>query len=129
MKKYKLYLGLLAVTMMNGCSTVPPHTQTGEVRDINIESTVSPEKIHVRAGDEIRWINHRKGTVTLQLQDTRQERISCNKGFSKDGSVVIPASQTASICFNKAGEVKYSVRMESLLPGGEEPAKGQIVVE
>jgi plastocyanin len=129
MKEYKVYLGLLALMAMNSCSTVPPHTQTGEVRDINIESTVSPEKIFVRAGDEIRWINHRKGTVTLTLQDTKQERISCNKGFSNEGSTVIPASQTASICFNKAGEVKYSVRMESLLPGGEEPAKGQIVVE
>jgi plastocyanin len=114
---------------MTACSGVPPNTQTGDVRDVHIEAAVAPETIHAKAGDEIRWINHRKGTVTLTLQDTKQERIACNTGFTKEGTAVIGPNQSASICFNKAGEVKYNVRMESLLPGGEEPAKGQIQVQ
>lgn len=129
MKNYNLYMSFLVIMMMNSCSSIPPRTQTGEVRDVNIESTVSPEKVYARAGDEVRWINHRKGSVTLTLQDTKQDRISCNKGFSNEGTAVIGSNQTASICLNKAGEVKYNVRMESMLPGGEEPAKGEIVVE
>jgi plastocyanin len=125
----KMFLSLVSIMMMTGCSSVPATTQTGEVRDVQIEAGVAPETIRAKAGDEIRWINHRKGNVTLTLQDTRQERIACNKGFTKEGTAVIGPNQTASICFNKAGEVKYNVRMESMLPGGEEPTKGQIQVE
>jgi len=101
MKNYKSYLSFVVIIMMNSCSSIPATTQTGEVRDVNIESTVSPE----------------------------QDRISCNRGFSNEGTAVVGSNQTASICFNKAGEVKYNVRMESMLPGGEEPAKGEIIVK
>ena len=80
-------------------------------------------------GDEVRWINHRKGSVTLILQDTKQDRLACNRGFSDEGIAVLGANQTARICLNKAGEVKYNVRMESMLPGGEELARGQIEVQ
>jgi len=96
---------------------------------VHIEAGIGPETIHAKAGDEIRWINHRKGNVTLTLQDTKQDRITCNTGFTKEGTAVIGPNQSASICFNKAGEVKYNVRMESMLPGGEEPLKGQIEVK
>ena len=125
----KVSVSLLIILIMTGCSNVPPTTRTGDVRDVHIEAGVGPETIHAKAGDEIRWINHRKGNVTLILQDTKQDRITCNTGFTKEGTAVIGPNQSASICFNKAGEVKYNVRMESLLPGGEEPLKGQIEVE
>ena len=129
MKNYRWYMGLLAILMMTGCSSLPQTTQTGEVRDVNIAATVSPEKVYARPGDEVRWINQRKGSVTLILQDTRQDRLACNRGFSNEGIAVLAPNQTASLCLNKAGEVKYNVRMESMLPGGEEPVKGQIEVE
>jgi plastocyanin len=129
MKNYKSYLGVLAVMIMNSCTTLPQTSQTGQVRDINIESTASLERVQARPGDEVRWINHRKGSVTLILQDTKQDRLACNRGFSDEGIAVVGANQTASICFNKAGEVKYNVRMESMLPGGEELAQGQIEVQ
>ena len=129
MKHYRLYMGMLAIMMTSGCSSLPQTTQTGEVRDVSIASTVSPEKVYARPGDEVRWINQRKGSVTLILQDTRQDRLACNRGFSAEGIAVLAPNQTASLCLNKAGEVKYNVRMESMLPGGEEPVKGQIEVE
>ena len=129
MSNYRWYMGVLAIMMTSGCSSLPQTTQTGEVRDVTIASTVSPEKVFARPGDEVRWINQRKGQVTLILQDTRQDRLACNRGFSNEGIAVLAPSQTASLCLNKAGEVKYNVRMESMLPGGEEPVKGQIEVE
>ena len=129
MSNYRWYMGVLAIMMTSGCSSLPQTTQTGEVRDVSIASTISPEKVFARPGDEVRWINQRKGSVTLILQDTRQDRLACNRGFSNEGIAVLAPSQTASLCLNKAGEVKYNVRMESMLPGGEEPVKGQIEVE
>jgi len=125
----KMFVSLMIIMIITACSSLPLTTQTGDVRDVHIEAGVGPESIHAKPGDEIRWINHRKGNVTLTLQDTKQDRITCNTGFTKEGTAVIGPNQTASICFNKAGEVKYNVRMESMLPGGEEPLKGQIEVE
>jgi len=129
MQNYKSVLGALALLVLSSCTTLPQTSQTGEVRDINVESTVSPERIQARPGDEVRWINHRKGAVTVILQDIKPNRLACNRGFSEEGIAVLPPSQTVSICLNKAGDVKYNVRMESMLPGGEELAKGQIDVQ
>jgi plastocyanin len=120
---------LLGMALVGGCSSFPETTRTGEVKDINIEANVSPEVARARPGDEIRWINHRRGTVKLILLDTKKENLSCNRGFATDGTTLLNANQTASICFNKAGEVKYQVRMESALPGGEVNLQGKIVVE
>jgi hypothetical protein len=67
--------------------------------------------------------------VKLILLDTKKENLSCNRGFATDGTTLLNANQTASICLNKAGEVKYQVRMESMLPGGEVNTQGKIVVQ
>ena len=130
MKTTTSVLILLGIAMVGGgCSSLQETTRTGEVRDIHIEANVSPEVAHARPGDEIRWINHRRAPVRLILLDTKKENFSCNKGFSPDGTTLLNANQTASICFNKAGEVKYQVRMESMMPGGEVNTQGKIVVE
>jgi plastocyanin len=117
------------MALIGGCASLPETTRTGEVRDIHIEANVSPEVAQARPGDEIRWINRRRGTVKLILLDTKKENLSCNRGFATDGTTLLNANQTASVCFNKAGEVKYQVRMESALPGGEVNSQGKIVVE
>ena len=129
MKTTKSLLILLGMAVIGGCTSLPETTRTGEVKDIQIAATVSPEVATARPGDEIRWINQRRGTVKLILLDTKKDNLSCNKGFSTDGTTLLSANQTASICFNKAGEVKYQVRMESALPGGEVNLQGKIVVE
>jgi len=129
LKITKGLLILLGLAMAGGCTSYPETTRTGEVKDINIEAGVTPEVASARPGDEIRWINHRRGTVKLILLDTKKENLSCNRGFATDGTTLLTANQTASICFNKAGEVKYQVRMESALPGGEVNLQGKIVVE
>ena len=129
MKTTKSLLILLGMAMISGCASLPETTRTGDVSDIHIEANVSPEVARARPGDEIRWVNHRRGTVKLILLDIRKENLSCNRGFATDGTTLLNANQTASICFNKAGEVKYQVRMESALPGGEVNSQGKIVVE
>jgi len=129
LKTTKSLLILLGMAMIGGCASLPETTRTGDVSDIHIEANVSPEVARARPGDEVRWINHRRGTVKLILLDTRKENLSCNRGFATDGTTLLNANQTASICFNKAGEVKYQVRMESALPGGEVNLQGKIVVE
>ena len=129
LKTTKSVLILLGIALVGGCSSLPETTRTGEVKDVQIEANVSPEVVQARPGDEIRWINHRRAPVKLILLDTKKENLSCNRGFATDGTTLLNANQTASICLNKAGEVKYQVRMESTLPGGEVNTQGKIVVQ
>jgi plastocyanin len=130
LKTTKSVLILLGMAIVGGgCSSLPETTRTGEVKDIHIEANVSPEVVQARPGDEIRWINRRRAPVKLILLDTKKENLSCNRGFSPEGTTLLNANQTASICLNKAGEVKYQVRMESMLPGGEVNTQGKIEVQ
>ena len=130
MQTYKnLIIVIGTAIVISGCTTLPETTRTGEVRDVQIEANVSPEIARARPGDEVRWINRRLAPVKVVLLDTRKDILSCLRGFSDDGTAIIAAGQTASICFSKAGEVKYHVRMDSPLPGGEVNTQARIQVE
>jgi plastocyanin len=126
---YKNLIIVVGTAIITGCTSLPETTRTGEVRDVNIEANVSPEIARARPGDEVRWINHRLAPVKVILLDTKKDSVSCNRGFSDDGTAIIPAGKTASICLSKAGEVKYHVRMDSPLPGGEVNTQARIQVE
>jgi plastocyanin len=126
---YKKLFIVVGTAIITGCTTIPETTRTGEVRDVHIEANVAPEIIRARPGDEVRWVNHRLTPVKVILLDTKKDSVSCKRGFSDDGTAVVAAGQTASICLSKAGEVKYHVRMDSPLPGGEVNTQARIQVE
>ncbi len=129
MQTYKNLIIVVGTAIITGCSSLPETTRTGEVRDVHIEANVAPEIVRARPGDEVRWVNHRLAPVKVMLIDTKKDSVSCKRGFSDEGTAVVAAGQTASICLSKAGEVKYHVRMESPLPGGEVNTQARIEVE
>jgi plastocyanin len=128
-QSYKNLIIVVGTAIITGCTTLPETTRTGEVRDVHIEANVAPEIARARPGDEVRWVNHRLAAVKVILLDTKKDSVSCKRGFSDEGTAVIAAGQTASICLSKAGEVKYQVRMDSPLPGGEVNTQARIQVE
>jgi plastocyanin len=128
-QSYKTLIIVVGAAIITGCSTIPETTRTGEVRDVQVEANVSPEIARARPGDEVRWINRRLAPIKVVLLDTKKDSVSCSRGFSDDGTATIAAGQTASICFSKAGEVKYHVRMDSPLPGGEVNTQARIEVQ
>ncbi len=129
MQTYRNLIVVVGTAIITGCSTIPETTRTGEVRDVHIEANVAPEIARARPGDEIRWVNHRLAPVKVVLLDTKKDSLSCKRGFSDEGIAVVAAGQTASICLSKAGEVKYHVRMDSPLPGGEVNTQARIEVQ
>lgn len=123
-RKWISTVTLLSLLVLTGCATpFPDSTRTGRIHDVHIEHDVMPAELTVGIGDEIRWVNHRTGRVSVYFLDDIQKRLSCERAFrswwtTRDLSQISPY-QAASLCFSKAGGYKYNVRMEANVPGGE----------
>jgi plastocyanin len=115
---------LLAVVLAAGCAGLPQTSRSGTIHNVTIERGISPSDLIVGIGDEVRWINHRSGTVQIDFLGNELDRVSCARGFSnwigtKKESATIKANQSASLCFSHAGAVSYNVRMDDMVPGGK----------
>ena len=103
-------------TASNSRSEMEAGTKTGMVKNIVIKETIMPDALTVRAGDEVRWINPRQGSVTVTIDEPLEHNVSCRKGFSKamgmgvDNSTTLSSNETAGLCFSRVGTVRYSVR-------------------
>jgi plastocyanin len=126
-----LILGLIG---LSACSILTPQTtRTGEIRAITIEEGLEPTILTVGIGDEVRWVNHRTLPVQIDFLNEDLDTVSCQRGFTnwigvKKESTIVGSSESVSVCFSKAGEVTYNVRMDSALPGGQQIVKGEIRV-
>lgn len=121
---------------MGGGDTTPTLTRTGQVKDIVIRDTVSPETLTAKPGDEIRWINKRQGDASVVLlSPVEPGQLSCERGFGgmmggnkKQYTANLGANDSASVCFKDAAEIKYVVRADSNAPDGEKNMAGTITV-
>lgn len=132
-KKWIGIVALLSLLVLMGCATpFPDSSRTGRIHDVNIENDVAPTELTVAIGDEIRWVNHRPGRVSLYFLNDVQKHLSCERGFysrwvTRESSLISPF-QGASLCFSAVGVYKYIVRMEANVPGGEIIENGSILV-
>ncbi|MER3423754.1 MAG: hypothetical protein C4293_11525 [Nitrospiraceae bacterium] len=139
MNIHKRFLMLgMAVFIAAGCATTPQVTRTGQVKDVMIRENVSPSSMTVKPGDEIRWINRRTGPVRIIFLQPVEDKISCQRGFSgireavgmgNASTTTLDANESASLCFSKPGEFRYTVRMQADAPGGEINEPGTIRVQ
>ncbi len=141
MKARRMILGS-ALLMLTGCQTIggesmPTLTRTGEVKDVIIRETVEPTAVTVNAGDEVRWINKRQGTVKVIFLNPMTENLACQRNFGgmmgfgtkrNEYSAKLGPNETASVCFRDSGEVKYVVRATSGDPIGEQNIAGVIQI-
>jgi plastocyanin len=131
----------LTAILLAGCSSMPlgssglhDTSRTGKVHDITIMGNeVTPKKITVQPGDEIRWVNHRTAPVRVTFTDPlEQQKLSCQRNFAHmtglKHSTKIGASESASLCFASPGTLTYMVRMEESVPGKELIDTGSIEV-
>lgn len=94
-------------------------TKTGMVKNIVINETITPDRLTVHAGDEIRWINQRQDPVTVTIDQAVDHAVSCRNGFSKamgmgfDNSTKLASNETAGVCFTRIGTFNYSVSTSS----------------
>ena len=128
--------------MFAGCQTIggesmPTLTRTGEVKDVIIREGVEPTSVTVNPGDEIRWINKRRGTVEVIFLNPMTENLACQRNFGgplgfgtkrNEYTAKIGSNKTASVCFREPGEVNYVVRAESSDHTGGQNMAGTISI-
>ena len=141
----KLHGGLaasLVTALWVGCAGFPigssgllDTSRTGKVYDINIMGNeITPKKLSVQPGDEIRWVNHRTAPVQVAFTDPLDvHKLSCERKFAQltgiRHSTKIGANDSASLCFASPGALTFMVRMEGNVPGNEIIETGSIQVE
>ena len=139
--KAQQFMVASALLILAGCqsfgggSGIPTVTRTGMVKDIIIREDVTPATVTVNPGDEIRWINKRQGEARVVFLDPVTEMLSCQRNFGglmggdkNQYTAKLSSNDSASLCFRRAGDIKYVVRAESNLPSGEANIPGMIMV-
>lgn len=120
----KLFLLVVLAAFVTGCATLPKTTRTGAIHELKIEETLSNANLKVQIGDEIRWVNYRTGSATIEFTPETVHSFGCTYGFADafgrpKAFASLRAGESASLCFSKSGIYKYNVRMTASVPGGE----------
>lgn len=139
-----MVLGLSAILSPFGCAShqsFPESSLTGGILEVKIDELVTPTSVTAKRGDEVRWINMSKAPVDVSVVQTREELISCQKGFASTNlgylfgtseyenivmATVLP-NEFASLCFAISGKYVYTVRMHPTSPSNK--VTGSIIVE
>ena len=119
----------------------PASSLTGGIFEVQIAESVSPMVVTAKRGDEVRWFNMSKAPVDISMVQTRDELISCQKGFASTNlgymfgtsdyenivMATVQPNEFASLCFAISGKYVYTVRMRPGAPG--DTTSGSIIVE
>ncbi|MGC3974117.1 MAG: hypothetical protein QM771_07000 [Nitrospira sp.] len=127
------WLAVVGLVLMTGCAGLPQTSRTAVIHDVKFEGALAPADLTVRAGDEIRWVNHRTLPVLIDIPGLNADMLSCNRGFTgMMGGVTelkeLEPSKSASLCFSKPIVISYNARMRSADPGGMKIEPGTIRV-
>lgn len=124
---------VLALVALFGCATVPKTTRTGIIHEIEIGGGRALTELTVALGDEVRWVNHGRAPVRIELGIDVREAISCEHGFfplfgGMPHSMTLAWNQTASLCFAKPGLVRFHIRGDSAVPESNDLVTGTILI-
>lgn len=126
-------LAIAGCAAMAGTAGIADSSRTGAIHDVRFEERMSPVSLRVRTGDEVRWINQRTTAVRLEFLEGALADVVCQSGFSsllrrQQESATIRPNESASLCFGRAGEIRYNARMDSPVAGGQMIESGTIRV-
>lgn len=107
--------------LLASCTVAPPRPSSLQAHYIRIQDSVSPQRLDVRVGNEVRWQNLRPEPVKISLLSPLSESvISCQTGFSRfgalDDTATIPPQAYVSLCFARAGSIQYNVWLDPTDP-------------
>ncbi|MEQ1794716.1 MAG: hypothetical protein ABL970_11040 [Nitrospira sp.] len=105
---------LMGIGLLAACATASPGTISSRTHYIQIQDSVSPQRLDVHIGDEVRWQNLRNEPVKVSLLNQLSgSGVTCQTGFSRWGSLddtaTIPPNAYVSLCFARAGSIHYNV--------------------
>jgi plastocyanin len=119
---------------IRGTNSIADTTRTGTIHDVNFEEHMTPVNLRVQPGDEVRWVNQRSTSVTVEFLGEALADVTCQSGFSnllrrQEETATIKPSESASLCFGRVGTLTYNARMESPVAGGQMIESGTIRVD
>ena len=99
----------------------------------NFAERMTPRNVRVQPGDEVRWVNQRSTSGTVEFLGDALADVTCQTGFSsllrrQQETATIEPNESASLCFGRVGTVTYNARMESPVAGGQTIESGTIRV-
>ena len=105
---------LIVAGLLAGCSHVPSDAPPLHTHEIHNQDVVSPLRVAVQAGDEVRWKNMRRQPVKIGLlSHLSGSGLSCNTGFTRfgmlDDTATVPPDGTVGLCFIRAGTIQYTM--------------------
>ena len=141
-----IVVALVGMLIAIGCGTqkhFPESSLTGGVHEIRIGELLAPSVVTAQRGDEVRWINESKTPVEVSVVQTREELISCQKGFASTNlgylfgtseyeNIVmakVPPNESASLCFAIPGKFVYTVRKDPSVTGSLDKITGSVTIE
>jgi plastocyanin len=125
---------LLATTgcaAIAGTGGIASTTRTGAIHEVRFAERMTPTDLRVQPGDEVRWINQRSMSVTVEFLGDALDDVTCQSGFSnllrrQQEAATIRPNESASLCFGRVGTVTYNARMDSPVAGGQSIESGTI---
>lgn len=141
-----MLLASVGVLVVMGCGThkrFPESSLTGGVFEVKIGESLTPPAVNAKRGDEVRWTNTSDGTVEVSVVQTREELISCQKGFASTNvgylfhtsdyenivMATVRPNEFASLCFAIPGRYDYTVRKGPSTTGSAHTTTGSIMIE
>jgi len=141
-----VFLAAIGILVATGCGSqkhFPDSSLTGGVYEIRIGELLAPSVVTAKRGDEVRWINETKTPVEVSVVQTREELISCQKGFASTNlgylfgtseyeniiMAKVQPNESASLCFAIPGKFVYTVRKDPSVTGSLDKITGSVTIE
>lgn len=136
-------IGIFATLGCVGRQHFPDSSLTGTIIEVKIGESLSTPVVTAKRDDEVRWINMSDAAVDVSVVQTREELISCQKGFASTNlgylfgtseyenivmATVLP-NQFASLCFAIPGKYVYTVRTDPPRKGSANNVTGSLTIE
>ena len=136
----------VVIFLSEGCGAhkrFPESSLTGGVYELKIDSALTPQSVTAKRGDEVRWVNTSSVPVDVSVVQTREELISCQKGFASTNlgylfgtseyenivMATVRPNEFASLCFAFPGKYVYTVRKDPSTTGSLDKMTGSITIE
>ncbi len=132
---------MLATVGCTGPRHFPESSSTGRVVEVMIEE--SPPAVTAKRGDEVRWKNMTTRLIDVSVVQTREELISCQKGFASTNlgylfgtseyenivTAKVRPNESASLCFAIPGKYVYTVIKDPSATGSIDKMTGSVTIE
>ena len=136
-------MGILLTLACASHKGFPESSLTGGVFEVKIDNSLTPQSVTAKRGDEVKWINMSHAPVDVSVVQTREELISCQKGFASTNlgylfgtseyenivMATVRPNESASLCFAISGKYVYTLRKDPSTTGSLDKVSGSITIE